>query len=361
MAGLRRIGWVAAFGLVALVGGLLSWRIQHAGDPPSPAAAHRHRLADLPVVALWPSSHFMPPPGDGTLPSSSHVPSAAIFPVQLTVDGQPVDVALDARQGALCTSLPGERARCRAGAMATHCSEACEAGDGVLGAAGDLVLTDWSTGVQFERWTVRARGTRLWRVTLAEPVPLIELDVAAEPDRVWIDPAAGVEFVTALDGGGWQIIGCGLDGSCRRTETLNSYPAVRSALRATPAADLEPSGAWPSGVTLTLASCQVLWPPALDVRGVITGTGTLAVPLPADAGLLVVDILRPDTVEPAQVPLDVTIMGDGAFSLVLDNPPMGFIHEPPVLRQLLDTGRCQLRLRDPSGGLSRVGDPIRLS
>jgi hypothetical protein len=140
-----------------------------------------------------------------------------------------------------------------------------------------------------------------------------------------------------------------------------TYPVVRSALRATPAADLEPSGVWPAGGTLTLASCQVQWPPALDVRGTISGTATLAVPLPADAGLLMVHILRPDTPEPAQVPLDVTVMGDGAFSVVLDNPPMGFITEPAVLRRLLDTGRCQVHLTSPTGALLPAGEAIELT
>lgn len=347
----RRVAGRVAVAGVILAAGWVSWLVQHAGDAPRPAADIRYEfgeMSDVPVDAG--AGHFVAAVPDRLAARRPPELGASLLgPVRVDVDGVELRVALNA-DGALCATGTAGDAACAGGAARRgSCPKDadCAAGDSILAAAADVVVTDWSIeNPSFETvpWRVR-----IWRIAVDRPQPLIELDLPDRPAELWVSrDGVVVELVVAGVGGGpWRIVRCVIGDACTRHGPFVTRPTIRSALAAALASAAAPSVPWPEGVNVDLDACQVLWRSAVEVRGQLTIDSPLAAPL--EAGFVELTIVRPDGEPPTRIPLTLRIEGAGAFSFVVENSPLGYIIEPDVLGRLLAKGSCELHHVQPDG------------
>ena len=288
--------------------GWLSWRLQHSGDAPRPAAGVRYEFAEMADVPVDGAGHFVPVVTDGLAVRRPPVAAAMLLgEVRAVVGGEGVQVSLHPAEGALCAAAASGDAACAGGAArAGRCPEGadCVAGDSILAAAADVVVTDWSIeNPLFERvpWRVR-----IWRIAVDGPRPLIELDLPSRPAEVWVAPGGDVvELVVVGDGGGpWRIVRCVIGGSCARSGPFTAHPTIRSAVAVTLDGPGGSSSKWPDGVMVELDACQVLWPPVVEVRGRLNTLSPTAAPI--DAGLIQITIVRADGEGPTVIPRSVS-------------------------------------------------------
>ncbi|MGD9751903.1 MAG: hypothetical protein AB7W59_12990 [Acidimicrobiia bacterium] len=323
----------------------------------------RYEVADMADVPVDAEGHFVATVADGRLAARrTPEPVAPLLDrAAVDADGMALGVALNTAEGVLCaTSESGEEA-CAGGARRYRCPEGadCLGGDGILVAAADVVVTDWSIeNPTFESLPWRVR---IWRITTDGPQPLIELDLPARPAEAWASSGGNVvELVVAGNGGGpWRIVRCVIGKACTRSGPFGSRPTIRSAMTATLA---DPNGAhdpWPDDIDVELDACQVLWPPAVEVRGRLISTSSPAVAAPT--GSVQLTIARPEGEPPTLIPLAVSIDAAGAFSFVVENPPLGFITEPVALQRLLAEGSCQLQRVQPDGLTAPLTPAVPLS
>jgi hypothetical protein len=357
----RLVGGLAATGLTVAVG-WLSWFVQHAGDAPEPAAAVRYEFADMADVPVGADGRFIDGLTDRLAARRTPEPVALLLDhVSVDTGGVVFRVALNPAEGTLCaTGQSGEEA-CAGGARRWRCPEGgyCTAADGILVAAADVVVTDWSIeNPSFERFPWRVR---IWRIVLDGPQPLIELNLPGRPAEAWASPGGDVvELVVTNDGGGpWHIVRCVIGDMCTRSGPFVVRPTIRSAIAATLAVPAAASDASPDDISVELDACQMLWPPAIEVRGRLNRSGSLAISVVTSSMQLT--IVRPEGEPPTLIPLTVSIETAGAFSFVVENPPLGFITEPEALRRLLDEGSCQLHLVQPDGQTTLLTSPVPMT
>lgn len=358
----RSARWLAAAGLTVAAGWLL-WFAQHRDDAPEPAAGVRYEVADMADVPVDAEGHFVATVADGRLAARrTPEPVAPLLDrAAVDADGMALGVALNTAEGVLCaTSESGEEA-CAGGARRYRCPEGadCLGGDGILVAAADVVVTDWSIeNPTFESLPWRVR---IWRITTDGPQPLIELDLPARPAEAWASSGGNVvELVVAGNGGGpWRIVRCVIGKACTRSGPFGSRPTIRSAMTATLADPNTAHDPWPDDIDVELDACQVLWPPAVEVRGRLISTSSPAVAAPT--GSVQLTIARPEGEPPTLIPLAVSIDAAGAFSFVVENPPLGFITEPVALQRLLAEGSCQLQRVQPDGLTAPLTPAVPLS
>lgn len=359
----RRVAGRVAVAGVILAAGWLSWLVHHGGNAPRPAAQVRYEFGDLADVPMDAAGHFVAAVPDRlAVRRAPEVGASLLGGLRVDVDGVGLRVALNPADGVLCATGPSGDAACAGGsARRGSCPKDadCAAGDSILAAAADVVVTDWSIeNPTFEKVAWRVR---IWRIAVDGPQPLIELDLPDRPAEVWVSPdGAVVELVVTGGGGGpWRIVRCVIGGACTRHDTFNTRPTIRSAMAAALAQPGATSAAWPEGVDVVLNACQVLWPPAVEVRGQLTVKSPLAAPL--EAGLMQLTIFRPDGEPPTRIRLTLSIEGAGAFSFVVENPALGYVTEPDVLRRLLAEGSCQLHYLQPDGGAVALTTSLPLS
>lgn len=270
-------------------------------------------------------------------------------------------VSMKTAEGMLCATGESGREACAGGARPYRCSEGadCRAADRIVVAAADVVVTDWSIDNRiFESapWRIR-----IWRISLEGPRPLIEVDLPDRPAEAWASPGGDVvELVVTNDGGGtWHIVRCVIGADCTRRGPFVVRPTIRSALAATLADPTAASGPWPDGISVDLDACQVLWPPALEVRGLLNSDSLSASPVQSSSMQLT--IARPEGEPPTHIPITVSINNVGAFSFVVENPALGSITEPQTLRRLLTEGSCQLQRVQPDGLTTPLTSAVPLS
>lgn len=362
----RRWPWRWFAGVLAIVGltlasGWLAWFVRHAGDVPEPAADVRFSFVDMADVPADDEGQFTAGVTDGLAVRRTPEPVAALLDqVRLDANGVALHVAMDSAEGVLCVTDGAPEAACAGGARRGRCDEgaSCAAGDAILAAAADVVVTDWSIeNSSFERVPWRLR---IWRIGLDGPEPLIELDLLARPAEAWVSPDGDVvELVVTDDDGPWHIVRCVIDEACTRSGPFDARPTIRSAMAVAPVAAGTVNPPWPEEVGVELDACQLLWPPAVAVRGrLIIDSSSASV---ADAGLVQLTIVRPQGEPPTHLPLAVKIDAAGPFSFVVEDPPLGFVTEPVVLGRLLAEGSCQLHQVQPDGQTAPLTSPLPLS